>query len=298
MTPLARMACCLLLSGSAALAMPKVVAHRGGTADEPENTLLAFRTALRNGADLLELSVQLTRDGVPVLYRPADLSAWTAGKGAVADATLDQLRRLNAGWQFKRTLATGEVVHPYREAPVGIPTLREALRQIPAEVPIILDLKSVPAAPLVQAVAQVLEEEQAWSRVHLYSTVAEHLRLFRAASPKARTFEDRDATRQRLVEIRLGQVCNPPAAETWVGFELKRDLEVTEKFTLGEGRSKVSGILWDPAAVRCFTTNPGVRIILFGIDSAADLALADSLGVYGVMTDSPRAMRGFMKPTP
>lgn len=98
------------------------------------------------------------------------------------------------------------------------------------------------------------------------------------------------------MDIRLGQVCHPPPAGTWVGFELKRELEVTEKFTLGQGRSKVLGILWDPAAVRCFSTNPDVKIILFGIDTAADLALADSLGVYAVMTDSPRAMKELMAP--
>ena len=68
---LARVACCLLLLGSAALAMPRIVAHRGGTGDYPENTLLACRKAIQNGADLLWLSVQLSRDGVAVLYRPA-----------------------------------------------------------------------------------------------------------------------------------------------------------------------------------------------------------------------------------
>jgi glycerophosphoryl diester phosphodiesterase len=276
--------------------MPRLVAHRGGTADYPENTLLAFHEALQNGADLLEISVQVSRDGVPVLYRPVDLSALTEGHGAVADATLSQLRRLNAGWRFKRILPGGAVVQPYREASVRLPTLREALRQIPATVPIILDLKSVPAAPLVQAVAKVLEEEQAWSRVHLYSTVAEHLRLFRALSPKAQLFEDRDTTRQRLVDIRLGQSCHPPPAGTWVGFELKRELEVAETFTLGRGVSRVTGVLWDPAAVRCFTTHPDVRIVLFGIDTPADLALADELGVYAVMSDSPRAMKALMTP--
>jgi len=42
------------------------------------------------------------------------------------------------------------------------------------------------------------------------------------------------------------------------------------------------------------TTHPDVRIILFGVDTAADLALADSLGVHAVMTDSPRAMKKLM----
>jgi glycerophosphoryl diester phosphodiesterase len=229
----------LHLSGFWALARPLIVAHRGGAGDYPENTLLACEQALRNGADLLWLSVQLTRDGVPVLYRPADLAACTDGKGPVGDLDLDPVRRLNAGWQFQRVLPGRGTVHPYRQAVVPIPTLREALRRIPARVPLLLDLKSMPAAPLARAVAQVLDEERAWDRVRLYSTVAEHLRIVRSLHPAARLFEDRDTTRQRLVDVRLAQVCHPPPAGAWVGFELRRDLEVTERFTLGEGRSLV-----------------------------------------------------------
>ncbi|WP_259745192.1 glycerophosphodiester phosphodiesterase family protein, partial [Pseudomonas protegens] len=61
---------------------PLIVAHRGGAADFPENTLLAIDNALGNRVDMLWLTVQLSRDGVPVLYRPADLSANTQATGA------------------------------------------------------------------------------------------------------------------------------------------------------------------------------------------------------------------------
>lgn len=53
--------------------LPLIVAHRGGTADFPENTLPAIDNALRNNVDMLWLTVQLSKDDVPVLYRPADL---------------------------------------------------------------------------------------------------------------------------------------------------------------------------------------------------------------------------------
>ena len=80
------------------------------------------------------------------------------------------------------------------------------------------------------------------------------------------------------MDVRLGRACHPPPAGTWVGFELRRDLEVTERFTLGGPRAAV---LWDRAAVRCCSARPGVRIILFGVENAADLKRADRLGVYG-----------------
>ena len=80
-----------------------------------------------------------------------------------------------------------------------------------------------------------------------------------------------------------------------MGFELRRDLEVTERFTLGEGRSRVAAVLWDRAVVRCCSARPGVRIILFGVENAADLKRADRLGVYAVMTDSPRTLKSLLR---
>ncbi len=88
---------------TSALAAPFIVAHRGGTGDTPENTLQAFSTALENGADALWMTVQVTKDGVPVLYRPADLGSLTDGKGRLDEITLSDLRKLNAGYSFSRT---------------------------------------------------------------------------------------------------------------------------------------------------------------------------------------------------
>jgi glycerophosphoryl diester phosphodiesterase len=54
--------------------------------------------------------------------------------------------------------------------------------------------------------------------------------------------------------------------------------------------------MWDRATVDCLRTRPGVTLVLFGIDTAADFALAEALGVDAVMTDSPRAIRTFLAP--
>src|SRR5260364_113161 len=73
----------------ASKALPFMIAHRAGTKDYPENTLLAINEALKNGADLIWVTVQRSKGGIPVIYQPADLSAWTEANGAVADKTLD-----------------------------------------------------------------------------------------------------------------------------------------------------------------------------------------------------------------
>jgi glycerophosphoryl diester phosphodiesterase len=274
-----------------ALAAPFIVAHRGGTGDTPENTLQAFSTALENGADALWMTVQVTKDGVPVLYRPADLGSLTDGQGRLDEITLGDLRKLNAGYSFSRLDASGQPSYPYRANPLRIPTLREALDAVPRNVPIMLDMKQTPAAPLIDAVVQVLDNVNAWSRVRLYSTDAEAIQLMKVHR-EAQVFETRDATRNRLVDLSLGGTCdNPPPAGSWVGIELHRQVEVIERFTLGIGVSKVDAKWWTPAAVKCFKTNGDVKIVAFGVDSADEYAAAAALGIDAVMTDSPRAMR-------
>jgi glycerophosphoryl diester phosphodiesterase len=73
-----------------------IVAHRGASAIEAENTLSAFEAALRAGADAVELDVRLTADGIPVVLHDPDVSATTDGTGLVHTLTLSEVKRLDA----------------------------------------------------------------------------------------------------------------------------------------------------------------------------------------------------------
>ena len=68
---------CALFFSLTSFAEPLRIAHRGGTGDAPENTVVAIEKSLANGADAIWVTVQLSRDRVPVLYRPVDLDALT-----------------------------------------------------------------------------------------------------------------------------------------------------------------------------------------------------------------------------
>lgn len=277
-----------LKTGNAATqvsALPAIIAHRGGTGDAPENTLEAIRLSVEHHADAMWLTVQLSKDGVPVLYRPGDLSALTDSTGPVSAHTAAELARVNAGWTFRRAQT-----YPYRDHPVGIPTLRDALRAMPAGMPVILDMKALPAGPQTQAVARVLDEENAWRRVSIYSTEAAYQQSF-AAYPQARLFESRDATRGRLARVLFNQGCvDAPAEHAMSAFELHRALTVVEQFTLGEGRSDVQATLWTPATVACFRQKPDVRIVAIAVNNADDYRRAACLGIDAVLADSPTKM--------
>ena len=79
----------------------EIIAHRGSSADRPENTLAAFRRAIEAGAAVTEVDVRTTRDGALVCLHDADLSRTTDGKGNVGDKTLKEIKELDAGSRFE-----------------------------------------------------------------------------------------------------------------------------------------------------------------------------------------------------
>ncbi|MFC5651514.1 glycerophosphodiester phosphodiesterase [Paenibacillus solisilvae] len=97
--------------------MNSCVAHRGASGLAPENTMEAFREALSFPyVEWIELDVQLSMDGVPVVIHDDTLRRTTNGSGRVRDYTAEQLAGLDAARWYSKTLA--------RE---GIPTLEAVL---------------------------------------------------------------------------------------------------------------------------------------------------------------------------
>jgi len=72
----------------------RIAAHRGGGALWPENSLLAFQSAIALGSDLIELDVHQSRDGVIIVIHDATVDRTTDGTGSVGSMTSGELRRL------------------------------------------------------------------------------------------------------------------------------------------------------------------------------------------------------------
>jgi glycerophosphoryl diester phosphodiesterase len=79
----------------------KAIAHRGFSSRYPENTMLAFSRALELGADGAEFDVQLSRDGVPVVFHDESLSRITGDPRLVKDLTLSELQRFDISYRFQ-----------------------------------------------------------------------------------------------------------------------------------------------------------------------------------------------------
>src|SRR5207245_2747006 len=78
----------------------RVVGHRGAAARAPENTLASLERGTRDGADEVELDVQRTGDGVPVLMHDGTLDRTTSGSGVLRERTWAEVRSLDAGTYF------------------------------------------------------------------------------------------------------------------------------------------------------------------------------------------------------
>ncbi|WP_185971058.1 glycerophosphodiester phosphodiesterase family protein [Alkalicoccobacillus porphyridii] len=76
------------------MAHTKIFAHRGFSEKYPENTMTAFEYAAAAGADGIELDVQLTKDGVPVIIHDRHVNRVTSGKGRVNSFTVKEIQAL------------------------------------------------------------------------------------------------------------------------------------------------------------------------------------------------------------
>lgn len=107
---------------------PHLVAHRGGAALAPENTMAAFRSARETwGADVLEMDVRLTRDAEVVVIHDETVDRTTDGTGRVAELTLGEMSALDAGYRF----ADARGSHPFRGRGLRIPRFEEVLLEFP-----------------------------------------------------------------------------------------------------------------------------------------------------------------------
>ena len=107
-----------------------ICAHRGASSTYPENTLPAFREAVRLGAHQIEMDVQLTKDGKLVVIHDATVDRTTDGTGKVSELTLAEIQKLDAG-KKKHARFSG----------CRVPTLAEALAVMPRNTWLNVDLK-------------------------------------------------------------------------------------------------------------------------------------------------------------
>lgn len=116
----------------------QVIGHRGAAGVAPENTVVSIERAIRGGAQAIEIDVHVSAEGQLVTIHDDTVDRTTDGTGPIGSMTLDEIRRLDAGYRFTPDRGRS---FPYREAGVRIPTLDEAAAAA-VRLPMIIEVKT------------------------------------------------------------------------------------------------------------------------------------------------------------
>ena len=182
---------------AAAAKVTQTVAHRGAATTHPENTLAAFREAIRVGATATECDVRTSKDGKLFLLHDATLDRTSNGKGIATQLPLAELKKLDAGTWFNPR---------YRQE--RIPTLAEALSLCRGKIDVLLDLKEQGQGYAEQVAGEVRRFGDPRKTIVGVRSV-EQAKLFRRLLPEAR---------------QLGLVPNPESIDSFAkaGVEMIR----------------------------------------------------------------------------
>ena len=242
---------------------PLLIAHRGASREAPENTLAAFDLAWQQGADGIEADFRLTRDGRVVCLHDAGTGRTAGVDLTVAEASLDELRRLDIGawkgarWQGER-----------------IVTLEEVLSRLPDGKRLFIELKSGPE--IIDPLRQILAAA---------GVPVEQLRLL--------AFDNRLVARLKEqlpgihVCLNLDYHWSLPA-RSWSpsGSEVRAALEQSG----ADGLSSRAHPLLDAQFVAELHRS-GKEIHVWTVDSARSAVHYRDLGVDSIMTNRPGWLR-------
>lgn len=249
--------------------MTLVFGHRGAGAERPENTMGSFELALQRGADVLEMDVHLSRDGVVVVFHDESGRRMAGTPREVRNATFEELRRWDLGFGYRNQ--AGE--RCYLGAGFRVPSFAEVLEAFPST-PLNVDIKSrFPA--IEREVIEVIRQHHAEDRVLLASFYDDVLDRVRALGYRGPTgLSRRELQRLWVTPLPVlasglfpirGQAAQVPLRHGPIRFDRASFIEKCHRLQV---------------RVDYWTVN----------DAAAALRLA-AMGADGIITDDPGKIR-------
>jgi glycerophosphoryl diester phosphodiesterase len=243
------------------------IAHRGGAALRPENTLEAFTHAVALGADVLEMDVHATADGAVVLCHDPTVDGTTNGTGAIATMSLAEVRELDAGYRFT---PDGGATFPYRGQGIRIPTLEEVLTAFP-DLPVSIEIKQY-APAIVAAVLDVLRNTAATGRAVVVAFDQGTMDAVRAVAPSELL------TGMSLPEMVALNALDDAGEATYIPPAPVAQLPLQ----------------WVTPALMARAERLGIVVQVWTVNRADDMQRMLALGVHGVMTNDPATLAGLL----
>lgn len=232
----------------------RIYAHRGASAELPENTLAAFERALELGCDALETDVHLSRDGQVVVHHDATARRLSRDERRIADLELDEVRKLDVG----------RGLHP--------PTLDEVLDAFPG-VHVNIDIKAHSRAAAV-AVVELVRRRGDERRVLLTSVDDAVVRYVRATGYPGDVGVGKLGALMVLATPR--SVLRAVDNAGWIG---RQALQIPWRY---------KRVRFDREAVVRRAQAAGLRVDYWTINDAELAKRIVRIGADGIMTDDPR----------
>lgn len=240
---------------------PITIAHRGLSAQAPENTLSAIRLALEAEVDMIEFDLHMSRDQVPVVIHDPTLERTTNGTGQVKDMSLFELRKLDAGAWF------GDAYLGER-----IPTLTEVMAMVQGKTKLLIELKwddeDEIYPGLVDSVLAEIERFQGEAWCLIQSFDAATIREIKAKAPAI------EAQKLILYDLPI------------LPGHIDRQWQWTDGSAFDEDVSAIN--VWlhglNPRLVNRIHAQ-GKKVYVYTVNEPADIAYCQKLGVDGLITD-------------
>ena len=239
----------------------RLYAHRGASAECPENTLPAFQRAVDLGCSALEMDVHVTRDG-HLLVAHDDLATRTTG-AALAWTAIDlaTAQRLDAGWGFVAPDGT----RPFAGKQIYAPTFREILETF-RDVHINVDIKGERSVELMLALVREFRSEQ---RVTIASFATSTL-----VDVRRKKYAGETSLAAREVAALFALPAIAWRQLPWTG-------------TAAQVPTHQGPLHFDRASFVAKCHSLGLRVDYWVIDDAAEAARLLALGADGIMTNDP-----------
>ena len=117
----------------------RIIAHRGASFLEPENTLKAIERAIQMGVDFVEVDVRMSKDNKLVVMHDPDINRTTDGKGLVKDYTVQELKKFDAGYQNSKFWSRKNEI--FAGNGERIPTLDEVITCVKDRIGLVIEIK-------------------------------------------------------------------------------------------------------------------------------------------------------------
>lgn len=238
----------------------------------------AFQLAREAEAGVLEMDLQMTRDGRVVVMHDSTLERTTDGSGAVSQKSFEELRGLDAGHAFtpggvpdEGPFPSGE--HVYRDSGVRVPEFSEVLAEFP-EMRLNVEIKA-DSPGIERAVLQEIRRAGAGDRVLVASHEDSVIRRFREVS--GGEIETAASVREvvrfyALSVLRLEGLVNPPYDALQIPVR-RRGLTLASPRFIEAAHSR------------------GVRVDVWTIDEAREMRRLLDLGADAVITNQPAELQ-------